>query len=165
MFKAFPTEGGIISPLIVKIPGKNANAGGTNHALFHVRDIMPTLLDLAEVSYSDKFNGRRVRSMQGQSLLDFFKGKATAPFADAGKIGYELFGMKAFLDGHWKILWMPKPFGGGDWELFNLKDDPGELNDLSTQQSTKRQNMIAQWEKYKLENGVLDISMELSGNK
>lgn len=120
MFKAFPSEGGIISPLIVKTPGWNPNDGSMNHAYFHVRDIMPTLLDLADLSYSENFNGRKVRSMQGQSVLDFFEGKAKAPYAEAGRVGYELFGLKAFLDGAWKILWMPRPFGKGDWELFNL---------------------------------------------
>jgi hypothetical protein len=67
------------------------------------------------------------------------------------------------LDGDWKILWMPKPFGKGDWELFNLTVDPAELNDLSMQQPAKRKDMIALWVQYKLENGVLDISMDLSG--
>jgi len=60
---------------------------------------------------------------------------------------------------------MPKPFGKGDWELFNLTGDPGELNDLSMQQPAKRKNMIVLWEQYRMENGVLDISMDLSGKK
>ena len=55
------------------------------------------------------------------------------PYSGAGQVGYELFGMKAFFDGGWKILWMPPPFGTGDWELYNLIEDPGELVDLSDQ--------------------------------
>ena len=102
-----------------------------NHALLHVRDIMPTLLDLAGVDHAEKFNGRKVRPMQGRSVLDLFAGKAFVPYTEADKVGYELFGQKAYFDGDWKILFMPKPFGTGDWELFNLKNDPGELNDLS----------------------------------
>jgi arylsulfatase len=165
MFKAFPTQGGIISPLLVKTPGRITNAGSMNHAFFHVRDIMPTLLDLAGVALTEKFNGRKVRPMQGRSVLDLLEGKATAPYAGAGKVGYELFGLKAYIDGDWKILWMPKPFGKGDWELFNLKSDPGELNDLSQQYPAKRKEMMALWEQYKTDNGVLDISMDLSGDK
>lgn len=95
MFKAFPSEGGIISPLIVKSPGKTANAGSMNHTLFHVRDIMPTVLDLAGVAHSEKFNGRKVRHMQGRSVWDLLKSKETASYAEAGRIGYELFGLKA----------------------------------------------------------------------
>jgi len=58
--------------------------------------------------------------LQGRSVLDLLQGKATVPYAEAAKVGYELFGLKAFFDGDWKILWMPKPFGKEDWELFNL---------------------------------------------
>ena len=103
--------------------------------------------------------------MQGRSVLDLFEGKATAPDAEAGKVGYELFGLKAFFDNDWKILWMPKPFGKGDWELFNFKQDPGELNDLSKLYPDRRKAMIALWDQYKIDNGVLDISMDLSGKK
>ena len=93
-------------------------------------------------------------------MLDLFEGKTTSTYAEAGRIGYELFGLKAFFDGDWKILWMPKPFGKGDWEVFNLKYDPGELDDLSKLYPDRRKTMIALWEQYKLENGVLDISLE-----
>jgi arylsulfatase len=165
MFKAFPSEGGIRSPLIVKSPGKPANAASMNHAFIHVRDIMPTLLDVACVSHSDVFNGRKVRPLQGRSVLYLFEGKATSPYAEAGRVGYELFGLRAFFDGDWKILWMPKPFGKGDWELLNLKNDPGELNDLSKLYPDKCKDLIALWEQYKIDNGVLDISMDLSGKK
>jgi arylsulfatase A-like enzyme len=49
MFKAFPAEGGIRSPLLVKLPGKMANAGTRNHSFLHVRDVMPTILDSAGI--------------------------------------------------------------------------------------------------------------------
>ena len=165
MFKAFTSEGGIKSPLIVKSPGKKTNGGSMNHAFLHVRDIMPTLLDLAGVDHTEKFNGREVRPMQGRSVLDMLEGKASMPYAEAGKVGYELFGLKAYFDSDWKILWMPKPFGTGDWELFNLKDDPGEINDLSTLYPDKRKDMIVLWEQYKIDNEVLDISMDMPGEK
>jgi arylsulfatase A-like enzyme len=90
---------------------------------------------------------------------------AAAPYSIAGRVGYELFGLKAFFDGDWKILWMPKPFGKGDWELFNLKNDPGELSDLSKLHPDKCKAKIALWRQYKVDNGVLDISMDLSGGK
>jgi len=162
MFKAFPSQGGIKSPMIVKSPGKQAKAGSMNDAFLHVRDIMPTLLDLAGIVHTETFKGRKVWPMQGRSALKLFEGKATAAYAQAGKVGYELFGLKAFFDGDWKILWMPKPFGKGDWELFNLKQDPGELNDLSKLYPDRRKDMIVLWEQYKKDNGVLDISMDLS---
>ncbi len=162
MFKAFTSEGGIKSPLLVKLPDKMAHAGTMNHSFFHVRDIMPTILDLAGLTHSEQFNGRKVRPMQGKSVLDLLEGKVATPYAEASQVGYELFGLKAYFVGDWKILWMPKPFGTGEWELFNLKQDPAELNDLSEQHPEKRKEMIARWEQYKIENRVLDISLDLS---
>ena len=69
--------------------------------------------------------------------------------------------MKAYFVGDWKILWMSKPFGPDDWELFNLKQGPAELNDLSKQHPDKLKEMIVLWEKYKIENNALDISFDL----
>jgi len=57
---------------------------------------------------------------------------------------------------------MPKPFGTGEWELFNLKEDPAEMNDLSEKHLDRLEDMIARWEQYKKDNGVLDISLDLS---
>ena len=165
LFKAFTAEGGIRAPLIVKLPGAMPNAGTLSHSFFHVRDIMPTILDVAGVEFTQKINGRSVVAMQGSSVADFISGNVEIPYSGADRVGYELFGMKAFFDGDWKILLMPPPFGTGDWQLYNLIEDPGELVDLSNQHPERLVKMIAQWEQYKVENGVLDISYALSGDE
>jgi arylsulfatase len=165
MFKAFTSEGGIKSPLLVKLPGKMANAGTMNHSFIHVRDIMPTMLNLAGVTHSEHFQGRKVRPMQGRSVLDMVAGKVESPYAGASQVGYELFGLKAFFVDGWKILRMPKPFGTGEWELFDLKQDPAKMIDLGEQHPRKLEEMITLWELYKMENRVLDISLDLSGLK
>jgi arylsulfatase A-like enzyme len=162
MFKGFTADGGIRAPFLVKSPGRPANTGTMNHSFFHVRDIMPTILDLAGITHTDQFDGRKVRPLQGQSVLGLFEGKAKLPYKEASQVGYELFGLKAFFDGDWKILWMPPPFGPGEWELFNLKKDPAELTDLGAKHPEKLKAMIAMWEQYKTDNGVLDISLDLS---
>ena len=165
MFKAYTSEGGIRAPLLVKLPGAMPNAGTMNHSFFHVRDIMPTILDVAGIELTRNINGRPVVPMQGSSVLDFLSGKVKSPYAGADKVGYELFGMKAFFDGDWKILWMPPPFGPGDWQLYKLSEDPGELIDLSDQQPERLVKMIAQWEQYKEENRVLDVSFSFSNDE
>jgi len=162
LFKAFTSEGGIKSPMLVKLPGKIPNAGTVNHSFFHVRDIMPTFLDLTGVENSEQINGHKVREMQGKSVLDFFEGKVQSPYAQASQVGYELFSMKAFFDGDWKVLWMPQPFGKGEWELYNIKNDPAEINDLSKEKPEKLRELVTSWEIYKKENGVIDIPLDLS---
>jgi arylsulfatase len=71
--------------------------------------------------------------------------------------------MKAFFDGDWKILLMPPPFGTGEWELFNVRNDPAEMDDLSDQYPDRRAEIVAQWERYKEANGVLDVAYDLAG--
>ena len=39
--------------------------------------------------------------------------------------------------------------------MFNLKDDPAELHDLSTQHPDKRQAMLKLWDEYVEKNGVI----------
>ncbi len=95
--------------------------------------------------------------MQGRSVLDLFAGRSESAYAGASTVGYELFSFKAFIDGNWKIVWLPKPLGTGDWELFDLSTDPAELRDLSTDQPDKVKEMVALWNQYKKHNGVLDI--------
>lgn len=165
MFKAFTSEGGIKSPLLVKLPGRMTNAGTMNHSFLHVRDIMPTILELSGVTHAEQFQDRKVRPMQGRSVLDMIAGKVESPYPGAGQVGYELFGLKAFFVDGWKVLRMPKPFGTGEWELFDLKQDPAEMIDLGKQHPRKLEEMITLWELYKTENRVLDISLDLSGLK
>jgi arylsulfatase len=96
------------------------------------------------------------------SVLDLFAGEVDTPRAAVSQVGYELFGLKAFFVGDWKILWMPPPFGPGEWELFNLREDPAEMNDLSGEYPDRLAEMIALWEGYKESNGVLDIALDLA---
>lgn len=159
MFKGFTAEGGIRSPLLVKLPGEMPAADDTSAAFLHIRDIMPTILDAAGIEQpSDRFQDRSVLPIQGTSVLPLLLGSETETSAQNRDVGYELFGMKAYFDGHWKALWMPTPFGSAEWELYDLQKDPGELNDLSKEYPQQLEELVASWEKYSIENGVLDLS-------
>ena len=161
MFKGFTAEGGIRAPFLVKLPGETPNAGTMNHSFLHVRDIMPTILEIAGIEHPREINGHRVVPMHGTSVLDLFAGNVEVPSAEVSQVGYELFGLRAFFDGDWKILWMPPPFGPGEWELFDLRRDPAEMNDLSGDNPEKLAEMVALWEQYEADNGVLDVALDL----
>ena len=162
MFKGFASEGGIRAPMIVKLPGVMPDAGTMSHSFLHVREIMPTVLDVVGIEPAQEMNGHSVVPMQGSSVLDYLAGKTKTPYPDADQVGYELFGMKGYFDGDWKILRMPPPFGSGNWQLYNLAEDPAEIVDFSDQHPERLAQMIAKWEQYKQENGVLEISLDMS---
>ena len=42
--------------------------------------------------------------------------------------------------------------------MFDLKQDPGELNNLGKKHPQKLKELVTRWELYEKENGVLDLS-------
>ncbi len=154
MFKSFATEGGIKSPLIIKAPGNNAAAGQWSHAFLHVTDIMPTFLAMSSATYPDSVNGKGLKKPIGKSILPLLEDPALNVH-DEG-IGYELFEMKAYIEGDWKLLRMPEPFGTGAWQLYNLRDDPGETRDLSGAHPEVKARLISAWQEYAKDNEVFD---------
>ncbi len=155
LFKSFTSQGGIKSPLIAKLPGQMTKAGNWNHAFLHVTDIMPTVLEVARMSYPDEFDGRRVRQPIGKSFLPILRGEA-ASVRDNDGVGYELFEMKAYIRGDWKLLRLPEPFSTGAWQLFDISKDPGEIHDLSDEFPEVKADMIAAWQEYARTNDVFD---------
>ena len=59
--------------------------------------------------------------------------------------------------GEFKAVLVPPPYGTGEWELFNLAVDPGEANDLSKNLPRKLQTLVAAWEKYASDVGVVPL--------
>jgi arylsulfatase len=156
MFKAFTSEGGIRAPLIIKMPSSGIkHEGEWNKSFIHVSDIMPTVLALTGANYPQEKNGTPLKQPIGQSILPLLNGETTALSAEKG-MGWELFEMKGYIKGNWKILRLGKPFGNGTWQLYDLEKDPGEINDLSQQFPAKRDSLINDWMKYAKENGVID---------
>ncbi len=70
-------------------------------------------------------------------------------------MGWELFGNRAIRQGDWKLRWQFRPFGTGEWELFNLADDPAERFDLATKSPDKLEDMQGLWAEYVAVNNVI----------
>jgi len=156
LFKSFTTQGGIHSPCIIKTPGEMETAGQIKNAFMHVSDIMPTIFEMASVAYPETFHGREVIPPTGKSGLAYVQGKAeTVHGPDHGQ-GWELFEMKAYIKGEWKILRLPPPFDNGNWALYNLTKDPGETTDLSDQFPEIKQELLNGWEDYVRTNHIFD---------
>jgi arylsulfatase len=154
-YKGWMAEGGIRNALIVSGPVVKRDAGSINHGFMHVADIMPTLLEVAEISYPESTDSRPVPDMIGKSWADVLAGAADSPRTDNDYMGWELFGNRAIRQGSWKLRWQWKPFGTAEWELFNLADDPGERIDLAADQPDKLAAMHQLWEDYVAANNVI----------
>ena len=154
-FKSFTSEGGIKVPLIVRLPGNTANAGQWNNGFVHVTDIMPTILEIAKAQYPEEYNGNIIHPAIGKSIMPVLKGDSVTVHTNDG-FGWELFEMKAYIKGDWKILRLPQPMGTGNWELYDLKNDPAEANDLSSQYPDLKRQLIEEWNNYARHNEVYD---------
>jgi arylsulfatase len=118
-------------------------------------DIVPTLLELADVQHPATYNGRKVAPVQGESWVGMLEGKTQSPRGPGDWLGWEIFGNRAIRQGDWKISWHYEPFGTWNWQLFNLAEDPGEQNDLSEKFPEKRKDLITLWDEYVKTNGVI----------
>jgi arylsulfatase len=154
-FKTFTTEGGIRVPLMIRMPGSTAGKKSLSKDLVHVTDILPTLIDISSASYPSTVNGKSIHPMIGVSILPLLSGQPMDTLRNRG-IGYELFEMKAYIRGNWKILRLPRPMGSGNWELYDIDKDPGETKDLSKQHPDVLQSLIEAWKKYAVDNSVHD---------
>ncbi|MCG8652535.1 MAG: sulfatase-like hydrolase/transferase [Pirellulales bacterium] len=114
-------EGGLRVPGIIEWPAGIPSPRITKYPA-SVLDILPTLLEITEVSYPDQ------RPLDGVSLKPLFqqelpRREKPIPFRHIGKA--------ALIDNDFKLL--TAKIGTGKFQLYNLADDPGETTDLSRQ--------------------------------
>lgn len=169
-YKAASTEGGIRCPCIVRYPPKIGQAAGSvTQAFTTVMDIMPTILDLADVQHpGSKFRGRSVVSMRGKSWKRLLAGETETVYdGEFDYTGWELFGCRAVRKGKWKALLLPEPRGKGVWELYDLGKDPGEIYDLAEDEPEILRQLIEHYEVYYQETGMFDadLAVQLAAKK
>ena len=156
-YKFYAGEGGIRVPLIIAgVPGGPANQ--IHHSLAHVNDIVPTLLELAQVpAPGGTYRGQPVEPLAGRSLLPALRGDPAPVHPPDKAIGYELSGNEALFKGDLKLVRNLPPMGDGQWHLYDLRTDPGETRDLRSAQPQAFEALRADYEAYARSHGVLPM--------
>lgn len=108
----------------------------------HVADLFPTFLDIAGIPYPTEYAGKKTLALDGQSLLPVFKGEDREASEHLISGHTERFRMYRHKD--WKLVKQ----NGEEWELYNMKDDPTELHDLSTSNPDMLNSMVSSYEDY-----------------
>lgn len=157
LYKSFTTEGGVRVPLIVNYHPLTADKSNSiNHSFASVMDIAPTILELASVPHpGTTFRGRAIAPMRGRSWVPYLQGRAAQIHPDDMVMGWELFGRQAIRKGRYKAVFIPKPYGPERWQLYDLKRDPGERNDLTNQMSDILDDLLREWDRYVYEVGLV----------
>jgi arylsulfatase A-like enzyme len=154
-FKGWLGEGGIRNALVVSGPDVSRQKGSINRGVMHVTDVMPTLLEIAGASYPKALEGRELPALMGKSWGPMLSGRTESPRTEQDVLAWELFGNRAVRQGDWKLRWLYRPMGQGDWELFNLATDPAERHNLAAEQPDKVRELVALWDAYVAANNVV----------
>jgi arylsulfatase len=150
LYKAYATEGGTRTVSFISYKGFERT--GIDKAFLSVADVTPTFLELAKVPNPEGlFQGRKVEPIRGKSWVSYLEGKADRVYSATDNFGTELFGSRALRQGDWKIT----DIGDGKWRLFNLAEDPGETRDLSLEQPARKTELVAAWDAYAKDVGVI----------
>lgn len=156
-YKAYVTQGGTRVPAFISFP-KRLISGVQRSNLLSVKDIAPTLLDLAGIPLpKGSFQGRAVVPMTGESMLPLLLGASADAKDDKSSrvLGYELFGKRSLRQGSWTAVEMYEPQGTGQWQLYNLEQDLAEQQDLAKTHPDKLQELISLWLEYAAQNNVV----------
>ncbi|QDT37867.1 arylsulfatase [Stratiformator vulcanicus] len=142
LFKHWVHEGGIATPLIANWPERIPHGYINHDQIGHVQDLLPTILDAANAEALSRRDGVDVLPPEGQSLLPAMNSAGTSTNR---RLFWEHEGNRAVRDGRWKLVSYynevheegsvvgtgPRT---GAWELYDLRTDRTELNDIAAQQ-------------------------------
>jgi arylsulfatase/uncharacterized sulfatase len=164
-YKYFAGEGGLRVPLVISgIPGMTKDH--LSLAFTHVTDIVPTLLEAVGIpNHQGNYQGTAVEPLIGRSMLPMLLGQVKTVHSADQPIGYELAGSAALFKGDYKLVKNIAPLGDGQWRLYHLLSDPGEVRDIAATEPERFKTMLADYEAYALANGVLPIPKDFDLQK
>ena len=139
-------EGGIREPLVVRWPGK-VQAGSSSDTPVIGVDLYPTFLDVAGISSSASY------TLDGESLLPILAGEGSLEreaiywhfpaYLEAyrdSEVPWRTTPVAAVRSGDYKLI---EFFGEDQLELYNLKEDIGERNNLAEEMPEKVDELYA----------------------
>lgn len=136
-------EGGLRVPSLILWPG-HIKSGQVTEYQATTNDYFPTILDVLNIQKDKKtlLDGVSLKSV----ILNGDSSKRTLPIASGYQRLYNGTELYAYIDGDYKIC---IPNKGADMMLFDLKNDPGETNNLALNQPELLKKMRDDLEKVK----------------
>ncbi len=151
--KADIYEGGHRVPFAVRWPGK-IKAGSRSQQVICLTDLMATVASIIGYELEED------EAVDSYNLLPILQGRSTGALRKA-TVHHSVNGSFAIRSGDWKLILCP---GSGGWsspkpeteeveglppiQLYNLADDPGETNNLSSQEPRLVKELSTLLEKY-----------------
>ena len=136
--KTWVHEGGISTPLIAHWPRGIAAHGDLRNTPGHVVDLVPTILDVAGVPFQTVSDNQP--ALPGRSLVP--------AFVQDGSVQHDFFwwfhdGHRAIRVGDWKLV----AAKDNPWELYDMRTDRAESNNLASNHPQKVGQLAELWDK------------------
>jgi len=138
------------------ISGAGIPQGATESAFCRVTDITPTILSMAGI---DQPKLAPAGPMTGRSIYPLLTDEKDNIYESDEPIGIEAAGHGALYKGDYKIVRNGRPYGDGEWRMYDLSVDPGETADLSSTKPSKFAELIRDYDDYTREYGVLEMGI------
>ena len=139
--KTWVHEGGCATPLIVHWPNGIKAKGEFRHTPGHVIDIVPTVLEAAGIEKLRTWNGESIPAAPGRSLLAAFNADIEI---ERDCLWWLHEGNRAVRVGNWKLV----ASKDNPWELYDLKDDRAESNNLASRFPDKVVELEKVWQQH-----------------
>jgi arylsulfatase A-like enzyme len=158
-FKSNTFGGGTRSPLVVHWPNGGLGSGTILPQYHHAIDVLPALLEMANVPVPGEVDGVPQVPVQGTS----FAYAIDNPDAETTKAVqyFETLGDRAIWADGWKAV--VRHHGSGNfeddvWELYHLDNDFSETHNLAEHETGKLMSLVSLWDREADRYGILPMA-------
>jgi arylsulfatase len=137
LHKSWVHEGGIASPWIIHWPAGIQEHGKLRHNPCHFVDVLPTLVELAGGNPKEAPPG--APPLSGRSIVPAIRKDGAAPH---DFLYFNHSHNRAIRMGDWKLV---AAGASGPWELYDMKTDRSEKNNLAASQPERVRKMAEFW--------------------
>jgi arylsulfatase A-like enzyme len=149
MWKRYEFNGGTADPCIIAWPPTLGHGGEVRHQYHHAIDLVPTILDLLDVTPPETIKGYTQATFDGVSMRYCF-GDPSAPSARRTQF-YSMLGSRGIWHDGWKAVTTHPTISGWShfhqdtWELYHTDTDRAELHNLAAEYPDRLGELINLW--------------------
>jgi len=162
LYKVNTHAGGQQVPFIVSWPNGPVDVAAQRNQYEFVTDLYPTLAALADVPIATHRRGSRsgVREIDGRSFAPMLSAEGLDSPSTRTEQYQEMTGHRSYYRDGWEAVTFhrrPSAFGQHEWELYDLRRDPTQIDDLASQHPELVAELADAWERAAWANGVFPI--------